>query len=149
MLIAALKTLFNRDLNRLYQEIQAYQNEQALWRTAPGISNSAGNLCLHLLGNLDTYIGAEIAHTGYVRDRDREFSAQNIPRAELLAGITATRRMVDATITPLPDALLATQYPVVIWETPTSLGYLLLHLTTHLAYHLRQINYHRRLMDNG
>lgn len=115
MLVTALKILFNRDLNKLYQDIEAYQNEQALWRIAPGISNSAGNLCLHMLGNLDTYIGAEIAHTGYIRDRDREFSAQHIPRAELLAGVTATRRMVEAALTSMPDALLATQYPVVVW----------------------------------
>jgi uncharacterized damage-inducible protein DinB len=147
MLADALKTLFNRDLNKLYQEIEAYQNEQDLWCIAPGISNSAGNLCLHLLGNLNTYIGAELAHTGYIRNRDREFSARDIPRAELLAGIAATRRVVDAALTLLSDAQLAIQYPVVVWETPTSLGYLLLHLTTHLAYHLGQINYHRRLID--
>lgn len=149
MLVAALKTLFDRDLNKLYQEIEAYQTEQALWRIAPGIRNSAGNLCLHLLGNLNTYIGAELAHTGYVRNRDQEFSAQNIPRAHLLASITATQLMVVAALTPLPDAQLATQYPVLVWEAPTSLGYLLLHLTTHLAYHLGQINYHRRLLDKG
>lgn len=149
MLVAILTTLFDRDLEKLHQEIEAYQNEQALWRTAPGISNSAGNLCLHLLGNLNTYVGAEMAHTGYLRDRDREFSARDVPRAELLAGIAATRRVVAAALAPLPDAQLATQYPVVVWEEPTSLGYLLLHLTTHLAYHLGQINYHRRLLDKA
>lgn len=147
MLVAVLKTLFDRDLNKLYQEMEAYQTEQALWRIAPGISNSAGNLCLHLLGNLNTYIGAELAHTGYIRNRDLEFSAQHIPRAHLLASISATRRVVEAALTPLSDAQLATQYPVVVWEAPTSLGYLLLHLTTHLTYHLGQINYHRRLLD--
>lgn len=149
MLVAILKTLFDRDLNKLYQEIEAYQTEEALWRIAPGISNSAGNLCLHLLGNLNTYIGAELAHTGYIRNRDQEFSARHIPRAQLLAGITETRRVVDAALAPLSDAQLAAEYPVVVWEAPTSLGYLLLHLTTHLAYHLGQINYHRRLLGKG
>jgi hypothetical protein len=149
MLVDTLKILFDRDLQKLQEEIAAYQNEPALWHLAPGIRNSAGNLCLHLLGNLNTYIGAELGHTGYIRDRDREFSAQGIPRAELLAGIAATRLVVEAALTPLPDAQLATPYPVVVWEAPTSVGYLLLHLTTHLAYHLGQINYHRRLLDKG
>jgi uncharacterized damage-inducible protein DinB len=147
MLIAILKTLFDRDLNKLHQEIEAYHTEAALWRTVPGISNSAGNLCLHLLGNLNTYIGAELGHSGYIRNRDLEFAARNIPRAELLAGIAATRRVVAAALTPLPDDQLATEYPLLVWEAPTSLGYMLLHLITHLAYHLGQINYHRRLVD--
>lgn len=147
MLITILKTLFDRDLHKLHQEIEAYQTEEALWHTEPGISNSAGNLCLHLLGNLNTYIGAELGHSGYIRHRDLEFSARNIPRAELLAGITATRRVVEAALAPLQDEQLATEYPIVVWEAPTSLGYLLMHLTTHLAYHLGQINYHRRLVD--
>jgi uncharacterized damage-inducible protein DinB len=149
MLIDILKTLFDRDLNKLSQEIEAYQTEQALWHVEPGISNPAGNLCLHLLGNLNTYIGAELGHSGYVRNRDLEFSARNVPRTELLAGIAATRRVVEAALTPLQDEQLATEYPIVVFEAPTSLGYMLLHLTTHLAYHLGQINYHRRLVDKN
>lgn len=149
MLIAILKTLFDRDLHKLHQEIEAYQTEEALWRTAPGISNSAGNLCLHLLGNLNTYIGAELGHSGYIRNRTLEFSARDIPRTELLAGIAATRRVVEAALTPLQDDQLAIEYPILVWEAPTSLGYLLMHLTTHLAYHLGQINYHRRLVDKN
>ncbi|GAB3241198.1 hypothetical protein GCM10027346_36320 [Hymenobacter seoulensis] len=146
MLVETLRILFDRDLQKLQQEIEAYPNEQALWHLAPGIRNSAGNLCLHLLGNLNTYIGTELGHTGYRRDRDREFSARDIPRIELLAGIAETRRVVDAALTPLTEAQLASPYPVLVWEAPTSLGYLLVHLTTHLAYHLGQINYHRRLL---
>lgn len=149
MLITILKTLFDRDLHRLQQEIEAYQNEEALWHTAPGINNPAGNLCLHLLGNLNTYIGAELGHSGYIRHRDQEFSARDVPRAELLAGISATRLAVEAALTPLHDDQLANEYPIVVFEAPTSLGYILMHLATHLTYHLGQINYHRRLMDQN
>jgi hypothetical protein len=81
MFVTVLHTLFERDLAKLSLEIETYQHEPALWRTAPGISNSAGNLCLHLLGNLNTYIGAGLAHTGYVRNRDWEFAAPYVPRA--------------------------------------------------------------------
>ena len=147
MLPPILTTLFDRDLERLKQEIEAYQDEQALWRIAPGIHNSAGNLCLHLLGNLNTYIGAELGRIGYVRNRDLEFSAKDVPRADLLAGIDATRRIVAAALTSLPPEQLARDYPLLVFEAPTSLAYLLVHLTTHLTYHLGQINYHRRLLD--
>lgn len=147
MLLTTVSTLFDRDLQRLTQEIEAYQDESALWRIASGIRNSAGNLCLHLLGNLNTYIGAELGHSGYVRNRDLEFSAKHIPRADLLASIEATRRVVAAALTGLSDEQLARDYPLLVFEAPTSLAYLLVHLTTHLTYHLGQITYHRRLLD--
>jgi hypothetical protein len=137
LFVTVLHTLFERDLAKLAVEIDAYQHEQTLWRTAPEIRNSAGNLCLHLLGNLNTYIGAGLAHTGYM------------PRAELLAGIAATQRVVADALASLTDAQLAAPYPLLVWEAPTSIGYLLQHLTTHLAYHLGQINYHRRLLDHA
>jgi hypothetical protein len=149
MFVTVLHTLFERDLAKLSLEMEAYQHEPALWRTAPGITNSAGNLCLHLLGNLNTYIGAELAHTGYVRNRDWEFAAPYVPRAELLAGIATTRRVVAEALASLTEAQLAAPYPRLVWEAPTTLGYLLQHLTTHLAYHLGQINYHRRLLDHA
>lgn len=147
MLLATVSTLFDRDLQRLAQEIEAYQDERALWRSAPGIRNSAGNLCLHLLGNLNTYIGAELGRSGYVRNRDLEFSAKHIPRADLLAGIEATRHVVAAALAGLSDEQLARDYPLLVFEAPTSLAYLLVHLTTHLSYHLGQLTYHRRLLD--
>ncbi|WP_201979877.1 DinB family protein [Hymenobacter rubidus] len=147
MLAAILKNLFDRDLNKLSQEIEAYPNENALWRIEPGISNSGGNLCLHLLGNLNTYIGAELGNSGYIRHRDREFSDRYVPRPELLAGIATTRRVVEAALAQLADEQLAAEYPVVVFESPTSVAYMLMHLATHLTYHLGQINYHRRLLD--
>ena len=88
MLIENLRTLFKRDLERLQQEIEQYQNEADLWVTDGKISNSAGNLCLHLVGNLNTYIGLEFGKTGYVRNRDLEFSQKGVPQAELIKMVT-------------------------------------------------------------
>ena len=147
MLTAVLRTLFTRDLNKLHQEIEAYQHEEALWRVAPGISNSAGNLCLHLVGNLNTYIGAELGRTGYVRHREMEFSLRNIPRAQLLQQVADTLVVVDSALAQLSDAQFDAEYPLLVFEAKTSTGYFLVHLATHLAYHLGQINYHRRLLD--
>ena len=146
MLSGILATLLERDLQKLQQEIEAYQDEQTLWRIAPGISNSAGNLCLHLLGNLNTYIGAQLGHSGYVRHRELEFSAKYVPRAELLAGITETRRVVANALAVVSEEQLAAEYPTPVFDAPASLAQFLVHLATHLTYHLGQINYHRRLL---
>ena len=147
MLLATLRTLFARDLNKLKQEIEAYRHEANIWRSAPGISNPAGNLCLHLVGNLNAYIGAELGRSGYVRHRDQEFSRRDIPRAELLRQVAATIEAVDAALAGLPTAQLEAEYPIVVFEAKMSTGYFLVHLATHLGYHLGQINYHRRLLD--
>lgn len=147
MLVDILRTLFDRDLHQLCHEIEAYQDERALWRVAPGIANSAGNLCLHLLGNLNAHIGAALGHSSYVRHRDLEFSARDVPRAELLAGIDATRRVVAAALTAMSAEQLAAETSTAVFEGPKPLAYLLVHLATHLTYHLGQINYHRRLLD--
>ena len=147
MLTTILSTIFGHDLRRLAQEIAAYQREEAIWLTAPGISNSGGNLCLHLLGNLNTYIGAGLGHTGYLRHRELEFSQKDIPRQELLQGIEETLATVEVTLARLADEQLAQDYPLVVFEDKMTTAYFLTHLATHLTYHLGQINYHRRLLD--
>ena len=148
MLIQTLKSLFDRDLRRLRAEIEIYTNEQSLWHIEKNIANSAGNLCLHLIGNLNTYIGATIGKTNYVRNREQEFSLKAIPKTELLKQIDETIEVVNNSLDNLTQDDLAKEYPVLVFSERTTTGYLLIHLTTHLAYHLGQINYHRRLLDN-
>ena len=72
MLNQELKDIFIRDLEALKKEIRAYQNESKIWHSDENISNSAGNLCLHLIGNLKAFIGAQIGKTGYIRQRERD-----------------------------------------------------------------------------
>lgn len=148
MLTETLKTLFNRDLNKLKNEIESYQNEKAIWQVEKGIANSAGNLCLHLIGNLNTYIGAALGKTNYIRHRELEFSSRDIPRNELTRKIQETMAMVESSLDRLTEEQLKKEYPILVFESKTSTEYLLVHLTTHLAYHLGQINYHRRLLDS-
>lgn len=147
MLIDTLKKLYTRDLDRLKQEIKLYEDEDKLWYVEEGISNTGGNLCLHLIGNLNTYIGAALGKSGYVRNRPAEFSLKDIPREKLLEKIGETKLVVIQTLDGLTEAELAAEYPVLVFEEKTSTEYLLVHLTTHLTYHLGQINYHRRLLD--
>ena len=147
MAIEHLKVLFTRDLNRLRKEVELYNNENNIWRVEKNIANSAGNLCLHLIGNLNTYIGKEIGKTDYVRNRDLEFSLKNVPRTELLAKIDETIKVINKSLDKLDEDTLKNEYPLLVFEVKTSTEYLLIHLTTHLSYHLGQINYHRRLID--
>ncbi|WP_132530690.1 DUF1572 family protein [Pedobacter psychrotolerans] len=147
MLIETLKLLFERDLNKLTQEIELYRNESNIWMTSKDISNSAGNLCLHLMGNLNTYIGATIGGTSYIRNRELEFSLKNITGKDLLASIAETKKVVDQSLDKITEAQLNAEYPLLVFKEKTSTMFFLVHLTTHLSYHLGQINYHRRLFD--
>ena len=146
MLLEIAKKLFQRDLDRLKTELELYEDERNIWRVEAGIANSAGNLCLHLVGNLNTFIGAELGHTGYVRQRELEFSLKDVPRAELIEKIEATKIMLDQVFDSLSEADLVQEFPKVILDQNRSVGFMLMHLLAHLNYHLGQVNYHRRLM---
>lgn len=147
MLIDDLRTLYNRDLAKLKSELEQYQQEERIWYVEENIANSAGNLCLHLVGNLNTFIGADLGATGYVRDRDLEFSAKNVPRQKLIEQIIETTQIVDTTLGQLTPEQLQAECPVQRFDKTISTEYLLVHLAMHLAYHLGQVNYHRRLLD--
>lgn len=147
MLTQTLKTLFRRDLEKLKKEIELYQDEKVIWSIDKGISNSAGNLCLHLVGNLNTYIGTELGKTGYVRHRDLEFSLKGMPRSELSAKIDETMAVIERTLETLTAGQLESEYPQQVFGKPMTTEYFLVHLSSHLTYHLGQINYHRRLLD--
>lgn len=147
MIINTLIKLFKRDLTKLKQEIELYNDEANLWRVTQGISNAAGNLCLHIVGNLNHFIGAEFGNTGYVRQRDLEFSLKQVPRAELLQQVDQTIHIVENTLEKLTPEDLQKDYQRRADEDAMTTEYFLVHLTMHLSYHLGQINYHRRLLD--
>ncbi len=149
MIIESLKSLYIRDLNKLKAEIEAYQNEEILWKTDKNISNSAGNLCLHLVGNLNTYIGAQLGNSGYVRQRDLEFSLKDIPRPELIQQIEKTIDVILYSLDKIIEEDLKKDYPTEPLGYTMTTEYFLIHLFGHLSYHVGQINYHRRLLDVG
>ncbi|RKE94772.1 DinB family protein [Ichthyenterobacterium magnum] len=147
MLNQTLIKLFTRDLNKLKIEIQTYNDESTIWMTTENISNSAGNLALHLVGNLNHFIGATIGKTGYIRERDLEFSLKNIPRDTILEQIDDTIHVITKALKSLSSEDLQKEYKRRSFEDYMTTEYFLVHLTTHLSYHLGQINYHRRLLD--
>lgn len=138
---------FERDLLKLKDELTLYKAESDMWLVKGHISNSAGNLSLHLLGNLNHFIGATLGNTGYVRQRDLEFSTQNTPRAEILAAIDNVTGIVKTTLASLNDADFEKEFPLKMQEKTVTTGQIMLHLLMHLSYHLGQINYHRRLCE--
>ena len=146
---AAVASVLDRDLAALRREVEAYADEADLWRLAPGLPNSAGTLVLHLAGNLQHFIGRYFAGTTYRRDRPAEFSRRNVPRAELLREIDAAREAVRSGLSRPSPALLSEDYPESVAGMVVGTGEYLVHLATHLAYHLGQIDYHRRVITGS
>lgn len=146
-LVKDLIGLYDRDIQKLYTEVEAYATEAGLWAAVPGIANPGGNLCLHLVGNLNTYIGHEIGGIAYVRNRPLEFSRKDVPREELLAQVSHTRNVVAESLAQLSPEMWEQEYPQRVFDGPMSHGWFLMHLSTHLNYHLGQLNYHRRMVD--
>jgi len=147
MLTTALVELFNRDLDIVANEINFYSDERKLWIISPDIKNSGGNLCLHICGNLQHFIGATLGNTGYIRDRDAEFGDKNIPKKELLDSIDRSKEVIVTVLNSLSEDQLAKDYPIDVFKKKMTTSFFLIHLHSHLNYHLGQINYHRRLLD--
>jgi uncharacterized damage-inducible protein DinB len=142
----ALLSLFERDIQRLHDEIAAYTVPDHLWKLDGEINNTAGNLAIHLCGSLNHFIGAVLGNTGYVRTRDAEFTVKHVPQEEILQRILDTKQTVLSTLDKLPEEELEKTYPLEVFGHPMTTGYFLVHITGHINYHLGQINYHRRLL---
>ena len=143
----ALIKIFTRDLDKLKLEVDSFEYDKNLWETKGDIQNSAGNLCLHLVGNLNHFIGNIIGGTGYVRNRKAEFENKPIDRDDLLKMIDETRQTVTSSLQKFELTKLKTIYPIQVFNEEMSYEFFLIHLATHLNYHLGQINYLRRILE--
>jgi hypothetical protein len=146
---AGLATLFSRDLTRLIQELRAFPNDETLWESAPGVKNSAGNLVLHLEGNLREYIGRQLGQVAYTRVRDQEFAPAGISRDDLVRRMEQVKGLVVKVVSGLSDNELAAPYPESVLETTLCSRDFLVHLHGHLNFHLGQIDYLRRILTEG
>lgn len=145
-MIAPLVELYNRDLDRLVNEIESYEIESDLWLLNGDIKNTAGNLCLHLCGNLQHFFGHVIDGSAYVRKRDDEFNLKNVPKSDLISLIGDTRKSVIQALENFDEQLWDNDFPIEVFGKPMTYGFFIIHLSGHLNYHLGQINYHRRLL---
>jgi uncharacterized damage-inducible protein DinB len=146
MLVAAVAAILDRELRTLAREVMAYPDEGALWRTPEGITNSAGTLVLHLTGNIRHFLGARLGGTDFERDRAAEFSTREVPRATLLRHIEEARVAVRAAARRTPDERQDEDFPEVVGGVRVATGDYLIHLVAHFAYHLGQLDYHRRFV---
>ncbi len=142
---STLRTVVLRELRALDREIAAYPDDESLWTTPAGAPNSAGNLALHLAGNLRHFIGAALGETGYTRDRDSEFSSKGLSRDELRTIVSDAIRERGNAFDRITDEQVNAEYPIPIQERKLQASEFLVHLAVHLGYHLGQIDYHRRL----
>ena len=144
--VDSIRRCMVRDLGTFEIELASYPDDASVWTMHPQIPNTTGTLVLHVAGNLRHFVGASLGATGYVRDRDAEFSTRNLARRELLVLLHAARDEVDATLRTLSVARLDETYPLEIGGTSLTTGQFLVHLATHLAYHLGQADIHRRVV---
>jgi uncharacterized damage-inducible protein DinB len=145
MLSTEIADLYARDLQRVTQELRAFPDTDSLWKTAPGVTNAAGTLALHLEGNLREFIGRHVGQIDYTRDRPHEFSARGVAQDELIARIEAVRDLIPTVISRLSDGDLAAMHTDPIVGRPSSVQMILIHMHAHLNYHLGQIDYLRRV----
>ncbi|MEO8823220.1 MAG: DUF1572 family protein [Ginsengibacter sp.] len=143
-----LAELFERDLNKLIEEINLFKSESDIWKTKKGITNSVGNLTLHLLGNLNHFIGKTLGNTDFVRNRDEEFSLKNIPREKLINNLKELKETIKNTLSKLTTEDLKKDFPLKIRDEVFSTELMLTYLLAHLSYHLGQVNYLRRIMTS-
>lgn len=142
------RQLFVRELRCLIAELALFPDEDLVWATAPGVLNSAGNITLHLCGNLQHFVGHILGGSDYARNRDLEFSQRDVPRTVLIAEIEKTIAVVTSTLAERPDAALLEEYPDVLGDFRLPCGLFLQHLSAHLAYHIGQVGYLRRILAN-
>jgi uncharacterized damage-inducible protein DinB len=146
MFATHVTTMLTRELRALARELEAYPDDDAVWRTYPGVLNSAGTLVLHLTGNIQHYVGAVLGGTEYRRDRTAEFARRDVPRRELVGEIERTIAAVRHALPLLTDKVLHGDYPQAVADRTVATDEFLLHLVSHLSWHLGQVDYHRRMV---
>jgi hypothetical protein len=147
MLSSVLVNFYERDIRRLIEEVNLFQSEENLWKTAGAVKNSVGNLVLHIVGGTNYLIGATLANTGYTRDRDKEFSIKGLERKYLVDQLETLIPMIKKVLNGLSQEDLDNEYPLPFDDMVRSKSYVLLQLLLHLNYHLGQVNYLRRMLE--
>jgi hypothetical protein len=148
-MIDDVRRLLLRELAALGREIELFPDDEAVWRTAPGVTNSAGTLALHVCGNLKHYVGAVLGATGYERDREAEFRTRDLSRDEIAREIRWTSDVVASVLPGVSEERLAAAYPERVGGVELPCRLFLLHLCIHLSLHLGQAGYLRRIVTGS
>ena len=149
MLLDELRALYLREVATLERELDLYPDDASVWAQLPGLPNAAGTLFLHLSGSLQHFFGAVLGGSGYVRNREAEFSRRDVLRAELRQELAKAREGLTLAFQNLTESHLEQVFPVQFADAPFSTRLTLLQFLSHLAYHLGQIDYHRRAVTGN
>lgn len=149
MLSTILAGFYERDLRKLIEEVHLFEKEENLWKTPGSVKNSAGNLALHITGGLNFLIGTTLAHTGYVRNRDLEFTSKGVKRKDLVAGLEQLIPMITTTLQRITPEEMEGEFPILFDDANNPVQYVLVQLLAHLNYHRGQVNYLRRIIEGA
>ncbi len=141
-----VRRLLTRELEALAREVELFPDDESLWRTLPGLANSVGNLALHACGNLRHFVGGVLGGSGYVRDREAEFATRAGRREDVARRLRETAGLVSGVLPRLTREALEAPYPESHDGVQLRCDLFLLHLCTHLAFHLGQAGYLRRAL---
>lgn len=147
MLNKTLSDFYERDISKLIEEINLFRSDENIWKTAGSIKNSSGNLVLHIIGGMNFLVGTTLAKTGYVRNRDEEFTRKDVPKSVLVSELEDLSSMIKNTLGKLSADQLESPYPIFFDKPGVSTAYVLMQLSLHLNYHLGQVNYLRRVWE--
>lgn len=147
MLNSILANFYERDLRKLIEEVNLFEREEDLWKVRGSVKNSAGNLVLHIIGGTNYLIGAKLAGTGYVRDRDQEFIKKNVPRKEMVDQLESLIAMLKELLSGFTQERMEAEYPMLFDDMKVPNSYVLVRLSIHISYHLGQVNYLRRMLE--
>ena len=145
-MIDEVRRVLVRELEAFAREVEAFPDDETLWKTLPGVTNSAGNLALHACGNLKHFVGAVLGGTGYVRNRPEEFGAHAGRRESVARELREAVAVVNAVLPKVPASALDEPFPEPHDGTQLPCGRFLVHLVTHLCFHLGQASYLRRIL---
>lgn len=148
MILQTIKDIYLHELDTLQKEIELFETDELLWETRPGIINPSGTLCLHLCGNLNHFVGAVLGNSGYVRNRELEFSQRGLHKIDLVQGVLQTKNTMDKVLSSMDDEMLRRDFPIPFMNRTVSISFLLLTLLKHFSYHLGQLNYLRRIIHD-
>lgn len=145
-LASILGTQIVRELQTFIREIEMFPSDDSVWHTRRGVTNSAGNLALHVCGNLQDFVGRVLGGTAYVRNREQEFSQREGTRASIVAELRTTIGVIQATLPAVTDETMAADFPMPLAGKTLNTAAFLVHLAAHLAFHLGQAGYLRRII---
>jgi hypothetical protein len=137
---------FVRELDGFKRELALFPDDESVWTTLPGVTNSAGNLALHVAGNLQHFIGAVLGGTGYVRNRELEFGQRSGPRENIYAELDAAIAVVRRVLPGIANDTLDQEFPEQLMGMTFRTSTFLVHLCAHAGFHLGQAGYLRRIL---